>query len=398
MSARRPLLALSAGLLAMAAAQSPAAAGPLSDDPSGTGTIKNQGATGAIDGSYTVVLKGEHSRSKTTAKAVSQQATSLTKTYGGKVSHTYSAALRGFSVKISGDAARKLAADPAVDYVSQNTKVKASETWGLDRIDQEDLPLDDSYKAPNDGADSTVYVVDTGLDMTHPDFEGRAKSGPDFVDGDDDSSDCQGHGTHVAGTVGSKTYGVAKKTNLVGVRVLDCQGSGSTDAITKAIDWVTQNAPEASVGNMSLGGGKDPALDDAVENSTKGGVVWAVAAGNETSDACNVSPGGAPSAYTTGSTDETDKLSDFSNYGECVDINAPGTDITSTSNGGGTEEMSGTSMASPHAAGALAVARTANTGGTPEDAMKAVSDGASSDKIDDPNGSPNLLLNVSNLG
>ncbi|SDS96318.1 S8 family peptidase [Microlunatus soli] len=392
---RLKVLCAGAGLAAIAAAGLPGVANASPDD---TGTIRNAGASGAIDNSYIVVMDGATSRSTANAQGVHTEASALAEEYGGKVKRTYSAALRGFSADMSESEAKRLAADPKVKYVSQNGVAHASETWGLDRIDQADLPLDDSYTAPNDGANATAYIVDTGVDMTHPDFEGRATSGKDFVDGDDDASDCQGHGTHVAGTVGSKTYGVAKKVNLVAVRVLDCEGSGSYENIIAGIDWVTQNAADAAVGNMSLGGSQNAALDDAVEKSTAAGVAWSVAAGNESSDACGSSPAAAPSAMTMAASDKEDNLAEFSNFGDCVDAIGPGVDITSTMNGGGTGEMSGTSMASPHGAGALAVERSGNPSESAEDAIAKVTSTASADKIADPAGSPNLLLNVTGLG
>lgn len=393
-SIRFRVLCAGAGLAAIAATALPGTAQAAPDE----GQIRNAGVSGAIADSYIVVLDGATSKSIGTKQAVTADAQSLAEEYGGEVDNVYSAAIRGFSVTMDAQQAERLAADPNVKYVSQNATAHATETWGLDRIDQTDLPLDDSYAAPGDGSGVTAYVVDTGIDFSHPDFGGRATSGHDFVDEDEDATDCQGHGTHVAGTIGSDTYGVAKNVDLVGVRVLDCEGSGSYDGVIAGIDWVTQNAPEAAVGNMSLGGPQNAAVDDAVTNSVNAGVAWAVAAGNETSDACGSSPAATPEALTVAASDSSDNLAYFSNFGDCVDVIAPGDDIESTTMGGGSAAMSGTSMASPHAAGALALAFGSDPAASPDAAMERITSTASADKIADPAGSPNLLLNVSELG
>ncbi|MDQ3786226.1 MAG: PKD domain-containing protein [Actinomycetota bacterium] len=367
------------------------------------GSILGAGAAGAVEGSYIVALEGTPSAAVSTRAGVRAQAGDLAERYGGKVGHVYSAALRGFSVRMSEERAKRLAADPAVRYVEQNAVAHAVETWGLDRVDQRDLPLDNSYTAPNDGSGVTAYVVDSGMDLDHPGYGGRASSGWDFIDNDADASDCHGHGTHVGGTIGSGAYGVAKNVKLVAVRVLNCGGSGSWDAIIGGIDWVTDHAPQAAVGNMSIGGSRSAAVNDAVTGSVNAGVAWAVAAGNEGQDACNVSPASASGVLTVAASDNQDRRSVWSgtqssNYGTCVELFAPGTGITSTTNGGGTGQMSGTSMASPHVAGALALATSANPAISVSDANAKVVNTATTGKITDLKGSPNRLLYVKDLG
>lgn len=366
------------------------------------GHILGAGAQDAVEGSYVVALNGEPSKAASIQAAVSTQATDLAGQYGGEVSHVYSTALRGFSVRMSERQAKRLAADPAVRYVERNGVVRTSETWGLDRVDQRDLPLDNSYAAPNDGSSVTAYVVDTGVAFDHPELEGRAVSGYDFIDNDSDASDCHGHGTHVAGTIGSKTYGIAKNVNLVAVRALNCAGSGSYDQIIAAVDWVTKNAPKAAVGNMSLGGARSSALNDAVAKSVEAGVAWAVAAGNDTKDACEVSPASAPGVLTVGASDSEDKRSRWgsggSNWGECVELFAPGSNITSITQDGKTAAWNGTSMATPHVAGAVALVLAADPDISVADANALVLDTSTVNKISDPMDSPNRLLYVDDLG
>ncbi|MGH8880592.1 MAG: S8 family peptidase, partial [Stackebrandtia sp.] len=245
------------------------------------------------------------------------------------------------------------------------------------------------------GEGVTAYVIDTGVEYEHPDFEGRTAEGYDAIDGDTEPQDDHGHGTHVMGTVAGTDYGLAKKATVVGVRVLDANGSGTTEQVVDGINWVAENAPENSVANMSLGGPKDPALDEATTAVIGAGVTMAVAAGNESSDACQVSPGGVPEAITAGATDNADAQAEFSNFGECVDVYAPGVDIVSAAPGGGEATMSGTSMASPHVAGAAALYVGENPGAAPADVSAALTENALKDVVQNPGeGSPNLLLNT----
>jgi subtilisin family serine protease len=358
-----------------------------------------------IEDSYIVVLEDSD-----VAKAeVKGTANGLVKKYGGEVRHSYTNTVRGFSATMSAGEAKKLEADPSVAYVEQNRVMTATDTqspvpsWGLDRIDQAELPLDDSYTYGNSGAGVTAYIVDTGILTTHEDFGGRAVSGTDTVDGDDDATDCAGHGTHVAGTVGGSDYGVAKDVSLVAVRVLDCEGSGSFDGVIAGIDWVTADheAGAPAVANMSLGGGFSQAVNDAVSAAVADGVTFALAAGNDSgADACDGSPSSTPEAITVGATEDTDARASYSNIGTCVDIFAPGTDITSAWYTSDTDEntISGTSMATPHVAGAAALVLGGNPAATPAEVGDALTGAALPDVVADPGtGSPNLLLNVSGL-
>ncbi|MET9863580.1 S8 family peptidase [Streptomyces smyrnaeus] len=365
-------------------------------------TIRNASAPGALPDRYIVTLDGGTSASLAARSQVRTTAERLTDSYGGTVRQVYSAALRGFSVRATETQAKKLAAAPGVKYVEADGTMRVSGTqpnppsWGIDRVDGS---LNRSYSYPNEGSGVTAYIVDTGVDMTHPDFTGRARSGYDFIDNDNNASDCQGHGTHVAGTVGSRSYGVAKNVDLVAVRVLNCQGSGQWSQVIGGIDWVARNADGPSVANMSLGGGASSSVDQAVQGAIDSGVTFAVAAGNDSRNACNTSPARVPAAITLGSTDRGDGRSYFSNYGRCLDLFAPGGSITSTRNGGGSTTMSGTSMATPHAAGAAALYLSAHRGASPGQVRDALVNNAQSGVVGNPgSGSPNRLLNVSNLG
>ncbi|GLY52745.1 S8 family peptidase [Lentzea sp. NBRC 102530] len=354
--------------------------------------------TQAVEGSYIVVLKDG---ARTPASALASR-------YQGKVKYTYSAALNGFSVTgMSDRQARRLAADPDVEFVERNTvatiqATQSNPVWGLDRIDQANLPLSKSYTYPNTASNVNAYVLDTGIRKTHSEFEGRATDGYDFIDNDSVAQDCQGHGTHVAGTVGGKTYGVAKKAKLVGVRVLDCNGSGPWDTIIRGIDWVTANGKKPAVVNMSLGGsGTNASLENAVRRSISAGFTYVLAGGNSGQDSCNFTPARTPEAITVGASDRDDKRSIWtagsSNWGTCLDIWAPGSDIVSASHSTdtGTRSMGGTSMASPHVAGAAALYLSANPSATPAQVRNALVGAATPNKLTDiRTGSPNLLLKV----
>ncbi|MEU4804461.1 S8 family serine peptidase [Actinosynnema sp. NPDC023587] len=364
------------------------------------GAIRGADAPGTVADAYIVVFKD----SAVGARQTPAKAGDLAARYGGKLKLTYTAALRGFSVSMSAAQARRLAADPVVDYVEQDGIAKASgvqdnPTWGLDRVDQKNLPLDKKYVYANTAANVTAYVVDTGIHKTHGDFGGRAVDGYDFIDNDAVAQDCNGHGTHVAGTIGSATYGVAKGVELVGVRVLDCQGQGEWSQVIGGIDWVAKNAVKPAVANMSLGGGADSSVDNAVKKAVAAGVTFAVASGNDNKDACSTSPARTPEAITVNATDSSDTRSTFSNHGSCTDIFAPGTSITSTWHNGGTNSISGTSMATPHVAGAAALYLSGKTSASPAEVAKALTDNATSGVVKNPgSGSPNKLLYTANFG
>ncbi|MET7426665.1 S8 family serine peptidase [Dactylosporangium sp. NPDC005555] len=370
-------------------AGSPALAAPAE------GQIRDAGQPGTIRDRYIVVLKDTVAAADTASNA-----SRLADRFGGQVQRSFGSTLKGFSARLTERGAKRLAANPLVDYVQQDRTVElaagqSGAPWGLDRIDQASLPLNGTYSYTGGAAGVTAYVLDTGVRLTHSEFGGRARSGYDFVDNDTDASDCHGHGTHVAGTIGGSTYGVAKSVNIVSVRVLDCNGSGSYSGIIAGIDWVTANARKPAVVNMSLGGSASPALDQAVRTSIASGVTYAIAAGNENVDACDISPARTSEAITVGATDAGDNRASFSNYGACVDVFAPGVAITSASNSGdhGSAIMSGTSMASPHVAGAAALYLSANPSASPAQVQSALLTTSVAGVVANPGtGSPNRLL------
>ena len=375
-----------AAALIGAAALTSAALGATAAQAGPTGTVLGAGAEDAVEGEYIVVMEND--------VAISSE-------YDADVVDRFDS-INGYLAEMSAEEAAEVAADDSVAFVEQNRTVSVADvqdnppSWGLDRVDQLDLPLDDSYEYLGDGSGVTAYIVDTGILASHEDFTGRVGEGYDFVDGDSDPTDCNGHGTHVAGTIGGSTYGLAKEATLVGVRVLDCAGSGSFAGVIEGIDWVAENASGPSVANMSLGGGYSEAVNAAVDSAVSAGVTFAVAAGNETQDACNVSPASTESAITVAATDPDDARAYFSNYGTCVDVFAPGTDITSAWIDGddATNTISGTSMASPHVAGAAAVHLSLNPDASTDEVADWVTGNAGADKVTDVQGSPNLLLHT----
>jgi subtilisin family serine protease len=372
---RRMIVALAAVACALLAWAGPASA---------------QGKAGdAIPGSYIVVVEQGND-----PKAVADGEKA-------KAKHVYRAALNGFAAELSDDQVAKLRKSKKVAYVEQDRVFTAdatqpNATWGLDRSDQHYLPLSTTYTYNKAGAGVRAYVIDTGILTSHADFGGRASNVYDAFGGS--GKDCNGHGTHVAGTIGGATWGVAKGALLRGVRVLHCSGSGSTSGIVAAIDWVRVNALRPAVANMSLGGGYSSALNTATTNLASSGIFTAVAAGNESQNACNVSPASTAAAYTTAASDRTDLRASFSNYGSCVDGYAPGVGITSAWKNGGTNTISGTSMASPHVAGVGALYKSAFGDQSSSMIETWIEENSTANVIrSNPTGTPNRLLYTTGL-
>ncbi len=370
----------------------------------------------AIDGRYVVVLdqapatatKASAARGTADLRQGSAHAragSSLAKAVaraeavGGDVTYTYGATIAGYAAELTDSELVAVRKDPAVAYVEADQTVSVSATqsnatWGLDRIDQRNRPLNRTYTYGPTGAGVDTYIIDTGVLATHREFTGRMGVGATAINDGRGTSDCNGHGTHVAGTVAGTTYGVAKGATVIPVRVLGCTGSGSNSGVIAGIDWVAANASGPSVANMSLGGGASTATDAAVQRAVSAGVTMVVAAGNENQNACNVSPARAANAITVASTTSTDARSSFSNYGSCVDIFAPGSSITSAwyQSTTQTRTISGTSMASPHVAGAAALFLQRNPSASPAAVTSSLVGNSTTNVVSGANGSPNRLL------
>jgi len=356
-----------------------------------------------IAGEYIVVLKEEAAtlanEQRSGVPSIANVASSMARAHGLKVNHTYSHVLRGFVVQANDKSLENLMLDHRVAYIEENGEVSISQsqqnnaTWGLDRVDQRDRPLNGSYIYDNTASNVYTYIVDTGVRASHNDFSGRMISGFTAINDGRGSNDCNGHGTHVAGTVAGSTWGVAKAARIVPVRVLGCNGSGTNAGVVAGMDWVAANHVKPAVANMSLGGGASTTTDNAVAGMRNAGVTVVVAAGNENQNACNVSPARSTAAITVGSTTSTDARSSFSNWGSCVNIFAPGSSITSAwyTNNSSTNTISGTSMAAPHVAGIAALYLATNPTATPAQVENAIYNNGSTGKVSGTNGSPNLL-------
>ena len=364
-------------------------------------------SSGEDRGSYIVVFEERVARP---AKVARDQ----TERRDADLRYVYRHALKGYAATMTAEQASKLAATKRVAYVEEDGVVAISTTqsgatWGIDRIDQRALPLSGTFTYTNTGSSVKAYIIDTGIRYSHSEFGGRAIYGTDTVlggllglgGGTTGGSDCNGHGTHVAGTVGGKTYGVAKQATLVSVRVLDCGGSGQTSWVIAGVDWVTRDhqAGQPAVANMSLGGGASSSLDTAVKNSIADGVSYAIAAGNgdllgTAQNACNYSPARVPEAMTIGATDRADKKASWSNYGSCVDWFAPGVSITSAwyTSDTATNTISGTSMAAPHAAGVAAQYLQTNPSASPSLVRNALYDLTTKGIVTSSNTANNHLL------
>ncbi len=350
-------------------------------------------ASRAIEGQYIVVLEeGANPRSVAAVAGISPK-------------YVYTAALNGFSAEINEGQLSALRHNPNVAFIEQDQEVslaatQTGATWGLDRTDQRNLPLSTSFTYLSTGLGVNAYIIDTGIRFDHVDFGGRASKGFDAVTAGGTAADCQGHGTHVAGTVGGLTWGIAKAVTLKAVRVLDCNGSGTNSGVAAGMDWVTANHVKPAVANMSLGGGASTAIDAATNGMINAGVTVVVAAGNGNflgiaQNACNYSPARVPNAITVGATTSTDAKASYSNYGTCLDIFAPGSSITSASHASatGSKALSGTSMSSPHVAGVAALHLQGSPAATPQQVRDAIVNNATLSKVTSPGtGSPNRLL------
>jgi aqualysin 1 len=354
----------------------------------------------AIPQHYIVVLDVDADGVLGNSSLAAKNANDLVANYGGEVTNLYAYAINGFSARMSEAQALRLSHDPRVKFVEEDSVMEADITqsnppWGLDRIGQTALPLNGAYSYTTTGSGVNAYIIDTGIRRTHTQFGGRAVIGFDAIGDGRNTSDCNGHGTHVSGTVGGSTYGVAKNVRLFAVRVLDCSGSGSNSGVIAGVNWVTANHIKPAVANMSLGGGASTALDSAVSNSIAAGVTYAIAAGNSNQNAANFSPARVAAAITVGSTTINDARSSFSNFGSVVDIFAPGSSILSSwfSSDTATATLSGTSMATPHVAGVAARFLQSNPSASPATVRNEIVNVANLNRLSGiPTGTPNRLL------
>ncbi|MFI8363625.1 S8 family serine peptidase [Streptomyces sp. NPDC085612] len=399
-------VAMATAVIAVTIAVDPAEAGPAhghvrsaADPIPGRYLVVFKEAPATPDPARATVSRGPAPDSDQQAAASAAERTA--RTHGGTVRTVYSTALRGYAADMTEAQAARVAADPAVSYVQQDGLHAVSATsqtdppWGLDRVDQRDLPLDRTYTAARPAADVTVYLVDSGLRTTHAQFRGRASIGVDEVGDGRNGADCTGHGTHVAGTVGGKDFGVAKGVKLVAVRVTDCRDRAATSAIIAAADWITAHAVKPAVVNMSINGGGNSAEDQAIKRSIASGVTWVVSSGNGNTDACNNSPARIGAALVVNNSTADDVRRSDSNFGPCTDLFAPGTSITSAGHQSDTADrrLSGTSMAAPHVTGAAALYLSAHPTATPAEVHSALVGAATTGRVRSAGkGTPNRLL------
>ncbi|MFD9728022.1 S8 family peptidase [Streptomyces sp. NPDC059072] len=334
-----------------------------------------------------------------------QDAAKVARELGLKPSFVYTSAMTGFAVPLTADELTTVRGSAGVRSVEEDASVKVpmpaeagearapSNSWGQDRIDQRNLPLDHDFTTVGDGAGVTAYIFDSGIDYAHEEFGGRATFGFDAIGDGRQGQDCSGHGTHVAGTVGGATFGVARKVNLVSVRVLGCDGSGSWSGVLAGMDWVAKNAHQPAVLNGSLGGDHSATVNNAATALAEAGVLPVFAAGNSSVDACTFSPASAEGAFAVAASDQSDEQTGFSDYGPCVSLYAPGQAIVSAKLGGGSVALNGTSMAAPHVTGVAALYKQAHPSATPAEVAAWLVDESTKDVLTGVGeGTPNRLL------